>query len=132
MSAAVHIPDPSGQADRALVEGTTEHFTRVCRGHASQGVQLFRTLDRDFHVPGDGLWMVNGLFAAPGEARQLVVGDVVTYHRALRAEGDDRPTQKLSYIQLGAYHRADPVTGRRIRVATPERAIAEGRRRGLL
>lgn len=127
-SAAVHIPDPSGQVNRALIEGTPEHFTLACRGHSPQGVQLHSALDRDFHVPSDGIWMINGMFAVPGETRQLGVGDIVTYHRVQRAPDNDEPTRKIPFLQMANARIADPETGRLIRFVTPAQAVAMERR----
>jgi len=128
-SAAIRVQNPSGQVERHLVEGTPEHFTRVCRGHAGRGVRLYRALDRGFTVPSDGIWMINGLSGVPGEVRDLVEGDVVTYHRVVRAPDNDEPVRKLPFIKLGADRRADPETGRLIRVISADQAARESRQR---
>lgn len=132
--AHVIVQNPSAQTvDRALSEGTPEHFTRVCRGHASRPVRLYRVLDRGFTVPSDGIWMINGFHALPGETRDLVEGDMVTYHRVQRAADNDAPVEKLPFITLDlSARRADPETGRLIRMLSPEQAVADAKRRGRL
>ena len=104
--AALHF----NNADAEPQMGSPEHFCRTCRGAAGQRVVVFLARIEGFVVPADGAWMINGLYAASGEVRDLVEGDTVTYHRALRAPDDDRPASRLARASVAHLPGLDPLT----------------------